>query len=59
VLAGGILKGVPGLAGDVAARIAEVAPRTEIRRLDVEPAVGAVRLAIAAAQGRAAVPSYI
>jgi N-acetylglucosamine kinase-like BadF-type ATPase len=59
VLAGGIFRGVPGLAGDVAARIAEAAPRSDIRLLEVEPAVGAVHLAIAAAQGRATVPSYI
>jgi N-acetylglucosamine kinase-like BadF-type ATPase len=59
VLAGGIFRGLPGLADAVAARIAEVAPRSGIRLLDVEPAVGAVRLAIAAAQGRATVPSYI
>ena len=59
ILAGGIFRGVPGLADDVAARIAEVAPRSAIRLLEVEPAAGAVRLAVAAAQGRAIVPSYI
>ncbi len=59
ILAGGIFRGVPWLAGDVTRRISEVAPRSEVRLLDVEPAMGAVRLAIAAAQGRATVPSYI
>ena len=59
ILSGGIFRGVPWLATDVTRRISEVAPRSEVRQLDVEPAIGAVRLAIATAQGRAAVPSYI
>jgi N-acetylglucosamine kinase-like BadF-type ATPase len=59
VLAGGIFHGVPWLKGDVESRLSEVAPRSVIRLLDVEPAVGAVRLAIAAAKGTAAIPSYI
>jgi glucosamine kinase len=59
ILSGGIFRGVPWLAGDVTRRISEVAPRSEVRLLDVEPAMGAVRLAIATAQGRAMVPSYI
>jgi hypothetical protein len=36
-----------------------VAPRSEVSRLDVEPAQGAVTLALAAAHGHAAIPSYI
>ena len=59
ILSGGIFRGVPWLATDVTRRISEVAPRSEVRQLDVEPAMGAVRLAIATAQGRATVPSYI
>jgi N-acetylglucosamine kinase-like BadF-type ATPase len=59
ILAGGIFRGVPWLAADVTKRISEVAPRSQVRLLDVEPAIGAVRLAIATAQGRAMVPSYI
>jgi N-acetylglucosamine kinase-like BadF-type ATPase len=59
VLAGGIFHGVPWLRGDVESRLSEVAPRSVIRVLDVEPAVGAVRLAIAAAKGPVAIPSYI
>ena len=59
ILAGGIFRGVPWLVGDVKRRISEVAPRSEVRLLDVEPAIGAVRLAIATAQGRATIPSYI
>lgn len=59
VLAGGIFRGVPWLKGDVEARLSEVAPRSTVRLLEVEPAVGAVRLAIAAARGRVSIPSYI
>jgi N-acetylglucosamine kinase-like BadF-type ATPase len=59
VLAGGILRGLPWLAADVAARVVEIAPRTEARVLRVEPAVGAVRLALHTARGETAVPTYI
>jgi N-acetylglucosamine kinase-like BadF-type ATPase len=59
VLAGGMFQGVPSLAADVMARLAEVAPRSEVRLLAVEPAVGAIRLALAAARGAVAVPAYI
>lgn len=59
VLAGGIFRGVPWLTSDVTTRLFEVAPRTEVRLLDVEPAVGAVRLALAAARGHVTIPAYI
>jgi N-acetylglucosamine kinase-like BadF-type ATPase len=59
VLAGGIFRGVPRLMGDVESRLAEVAPRGAVRLLDVEPAVGAVRLALAAARGDVTLPSYV
>ncbi|MBI3264665.1 MAG: hypothetical protein HYZ58_16185, partial [Acidobacteria bacterium] len=59
VLAGGIFRGVPWLTGDVTARLSEVAPRTDVRLLDVEPAVGAVRLALSAARGHVTIPSYV
>ena len=59
ILAGGIFRGLPWLIGDVTRRISEIAPRSEVRLLQVEPAVGAIRLALAAAQGRDAVPTYI
>lgn len=59
VLAGGVFRGVPWLVADVTARLSEVAPRTEVRLLDVEPAVGAVRLALSAARGTVTIPSYI
>jgi N-acetylglucosamine kinase-like BadF-type ATPase len=59
VLAGGIFRGIPLLANRVIEGIAEVAPRSEAARLDVEPAFGAVRLALAAARGDEVVPSYL
>lgn len=59
VLAGGIFKAIPALAADVSARMGDVAPRSEVRKLEVEPAVGAVTLALAAARGTLVVPSYI
>jgi glucosamine kinase len=59
VLSGGIFRGIPLLTRDVITRLKEVAPRAEVRVLQVEPAVGAVRLALAAARGRATVPTYV
>lgn len=59
ILAGGIFKGMPSLAENVSTRLAEVAPRSEVRRLEVEPALGAVTLALAAARGHVVIPSYI
>jgi N-acetylglucosamine kinase-like BadF-type ATPase len=59
VLAGGIFHGIPWLRRDVKRRLSEVAPRSAVRVLEVEPAVGAVRLALAAAKGTVAIPSYI
>lgn len=59
VLAGGIFRAIPGLAADVGERMAEVAPRSEVRRLEVEPARGAVTLALAAARGALSLPSYV
>jgi N-acetylglucosamine kinase-like BadF-type ATPase len=59
LLSGGVFRGVPSLIPPVRARLAEVAPRSEVRRLDNEPAAGAVTLALAAAHGRLAIPAYI
>ena len=59
LLAGGVFRGVPALVSQVSARLVEVAPRSEVRTLDVEPAAGAVTLALAAAHGRLPVPAYI
>jgi N-acetylglucosamine kinase-like BadF-type ATPase len=59
LLAGGMLKDGGWLADAVRARLAEVAPRAAVGPLVQEPAVGAVRLAIAQARGDARVPPYI
>jgi hypothetical protein len=36
-----------------------VAPRSQARLLDVEPAIGSVRLALAEARGAATIPVYV
>ena len=59
VLAGGIFRGLPTLRTEVMARVAEVAPRSQPKVLEVEPAIGAVRLALAEAAGGARIPQYI
>ncbi len=59
LLAGGMLKEGTWLASDIRRRMAEVAPRATVSPLTNEPAMGAVRLAIAEAQGGARVPPYI
>jgi N-acetylglucosamine kinase len=59
ILSGGMFKGIPSLVTSVTARLAEVAPRSEVRPLQIEPANGAVTLAIAAARGDVVIPSYI
>jgi N-acetylglucosamine kinase len=59
VLAGGIFKGIPSLAAGLTTRLAEVAPRSEVRQLEIEPAQGAVTLALAAARGHVVIPTYI
>ena len=59
VLAGGIFRGIPALVADVRARLSEIAPRSETGLLMVEPAVGAVHLARAAAHGSVRLPTYV
>lgn len=59
ILAGGMFRGVPWLTRDVQQRLSEIAPRSAVRVLEVEPAVGAVRLALAAARGTVDVPTYV
>jgi N-acetylglucosamine kinase-like BadF-type ATPase len=59
ILAGGIFRGVPSLVRDVETRLSEIAPRSIVRLLQVEPAVGAVSLALAATRGDVTVPSYV
>ena len=59
VLAGSIFRVLPALKADLIQRLAEVAPRSQPRLLDAEPALGAVRLALAEARGGARLPVYI
>jgi len=59
ILAGGIFKAVPWLAAEVTRLLPESAPRTSARILEVEPAVGAVKLALAEARGGARLPAYL
>jgi N-acetylglucosamine kinase-like BadF-type ATPase len=59
VLAGGIFRGIPTLVTDVRMRLSEAAPRSETELLTVEPAVGAVHLALAAARGSVTLPIYV
>jgi hypothetical protein len=59
VLAGGVLRGLPALREQLLARLPDVAPRSEPHLLGDEPAVGAVRLAIAEARGGARIPQYV
>jgi N-acetylglucosamine kinase-like BadF-type ATPase len=59
LLSGGVFHGIPKLVSDVTVRLSEVAPRSFVRLLDVEPAVGAVRLALGAAKGRVTIPTYV
>ena len=58
VLAGGTFRAAPRLAAAVLAALAERLPDAERRVLDVEPAYGAVRLAIALVRGELRVPVY-
>lgn len=59
VLAGGMFRVIPWLVGDVGRRLAEVAPRTTVARLEAEPAVGAVHLALRELRGGVRIPPYI
>jgi N-acetylglucosamine kinase-like BadF-type ATPase len=59
VLAGSIFRVLPALREEVIERVAEVAPRSQPRLLEAEPALGAVRLALAEARGGARLPVYI
>lgn len=59
VLAGGMFRVIPWLVADVTRQLAEVAPRAIVTRLEVEPAHGAVHLALKELQGGVHVPPYI
>jgi N-acetylglucosamine kinase-like BadF-type ATPase len=58
VLAGGIFKAVPWLHEELERRLVLASPGSETTLLDVEPAVGAVHLAVAEAHGGARIPVY-
>ena len=58
ILAGGVFPVVPWLCYEVARRLIEVAPRSQTRLLDQEPAAGAVCLALAEAHGALKIPRY-
>ena len=59
VLAGGMFRVIPWLVEDVTRRLAEVAPRTTVTQLQIEPAIGAVHLALKQLRGDVRVPQYI
>jgi N-acetylglucosamine kinase-like BadF-type ATPase len=59
VLAGGMFNAVPWLGEELARRLPDIAPRAAVRKLDREPAYGAVLLAIADARGDARLPTYV
>jgi N-acetylglucosamine kinase-like BadF-type ATPase len=46
VLSGGLWKAVPGVKNEVSRLVSRIAPYAEVAQLQVEPAVGAVRLAL-------------
>ena len=59
VLAGGIFRVAPRLAAGLTGELARRVPQAPVRVLDVEPAHGAVRLALALVQGQLKVPEYV
>jgi N-acetylglucosamine kinase len=58
VLAGGAFQGVPRLTAALTPRLIEIVPRSRTVSLGVEPAMGAVRLALDDARGVANLPRY-
>jgi N-acetylglucosamine kinase-like BadF-type ATPase len=59
VLAGGMFKAVPRLVAALETSLPTIASQARVRVLAVEPALGAVRLALAEAGGGARIPEYI
>jgi len=59
VLAGGIFRAVPWLHEELERRLTLASPKSRTFMLDIEPAYGAVRLALEEARGGAHVPVYI
>lgn len=58
VLSGGIFRAVPWLEEELSRRLPLASPRSRTILLNVEPAAGAVRLALAHARGGYAIPAY-
>ena len=58
VMAGGAFHAVPWLQGALRARLADVVSADNVRVLTTDPALGAVRLALAEAEGGAVIPKY-
>jgi len=58
VLAGGMFHAVPWLSDQLKTLLPSLALQSRTIRLEEEPAVGAVQLALAAARGRAQIPAY-
>jgi N-acetylglucosamine kinase-like BadF-type ATPase len=58
ILSGGTFRAAPGLTRTLLIDLARQLPRATARLLEVEPAYGAVRLALALVAGRLRVPSY-
>jgi N-acetylglucosamine kinase-like BadF-type ATPase len=59
VLSGGVFAGVPWLADELRRRLPSIAPHAQVERLQVEPALGAVQLALAEARGGLRLPVYV
>ena len=58
VLSGGIFRAVPWLEEELSRRLPLASPRSRTILLNVEPASGAVRLALAEARGGYTMPAY-
>jgi N-acetylglucosamine kinase-like BadF-type ATPase len=58
VLAGGVFKASPWLVEELKGRLPLLAPKATVLRLDVEPAQGAVFLALAVAREGVSLPAY-
>jgi N-acetylglucosamine kinase-like BadF-type ATPase len=59
VLSGSVFRLVPRLVAEMDRRLRDIAPRSNVRPLQAEPAAGAVALALAEARGGAPVPRYL
>ena len=59
VFAGGIFQAVPWLADHLRARLLDTSPLCTVTRLTVEPAMGAVALALDELRGGAVLPAYL